>query len=147
MQSSCNLLRGITMAEKPVLLTRAAIAQIQQVVREYNNRNYKNLNNPLPRGRWEGRYPITSHRPAVIGSALISPTSSLVAATSCTVYFLELQSGGTQALNVTPYTAYNDDPELSASVGTYCRLELLNGRWMIYYLSCNTQAALIAVLP
>ena len=87
------------------------------------------------------------HRPAVIGSALISPTSSLVAATSCTVYFLELQSGGTQALNVTPYTAYNDDPELSASVGTYCRLEFLNGRWMIYYLSCNKQAALKAVLP
>jgi hypothetical protein len=48
------------MAEKPVLLTRAAIVQIQQVVREYNNRNYKNLNEPLKRGRWQGRYPITS---------------------------------------------------------------------------------------
>jgi hypothetical protein len=44
------------MAEKPFLLTRAAIAQIQQVVREYNNRNYKNLNEPLKRGRWVGRY-------------------------------------------------------------------------------------------
>ncbi|MDA1232963.1 MAG: hypothetical protein O2856_19525 [Planctomycetota bacterium] len=44
------------MAEKPVLLTRAAIAQIQQVVREYSNRNYKNLNEPLKRGRWQGRY-------------------------------------------------------------------------------------------
>ena len=48
------------MAETPVLLTRAAIAQIQQVVREYNNRNYKNLNNPLPQGRWQGRYPINN---------------------------------------------------------------------------------------
>jgi hypothetical protein len=63
------------------------------------------------------------------------------------VYFLELQTNGTQVLNETAQTAYNDDPELSASVGTYCRLELLNGRWMIYYLSCNIQAALIAVLP
>jgi len=87
------------------------------------------------------------HRPAVIGSALTAPTSSLVAATSCTVYFLELQTNGMQVLNETPYTAYNDDPELSASAGTYCRLENLNGRWMLYYLSCTTQAALIAVLP
>lgn len=47
------------MAEKPLLLNRAAIAQIQQVVQEYNNRNYKNLNEPLKRGRWQGRYPIT----------------------------------------------------------------------------------------
>ena len=42
--------------EKPFMLTKQAIAQIQQVVREYNNRNYKNLNNPLPKGRWQGRY-------------------------------------------------------------------------------------------
>lgn len=46
--------------EKPFLLTGAAIAQIQQVVREFNNRHYKNVNNPLPQGRWQGRYPITS---------------------------------------------------------------------------------------
>ena len=52
------------------------------------------------------------HRPAVIGSALASPASSLVAATSCTVYFLELQTDGSQVLNVTPYEAYNDDPEI-----------------------------------
>ena len=135
------------MAETPVLLTRAAIAQIQQVVREYNNRNYKNLNNPLPRGRWEGRYPINNGRPAVIGSALTAPASSLVTATSCTVYFLELQTNGTQVLNETAQTAYNDDPEVTAEVGTYCRLEFLNGRWMFYYMGCETQAALIAVLP
>jgi len=42
--------------EKPFLLTRAAIAQIQKVVQEYNNRNYKNVNEPLKRGRWQGRY-------------------------------------------------------------------------------------------
>ena len=87
------------------------------------------------------------HRPAVIGSALTAPSSSLAVATSCTVYFLELQTDGTQVLNETAYTAYNDDPELDAAVGTYCRLEWLNGRWMIYYLNCDTQAELIAVLP
>lgn len=87
------------------------------------------------------------HRPAVIGSELTAPASSLVAATSCTVFFLELQTNGTQVLNETAYTAYNDDPEMSASAGTYCRLENLNGRWMLYYISCETQDALVAVLP
>ena len=87
------------------------------------------------------------HRPAVIGSALTAPASSLAVATSCTVYFLELQTNGTQVLNETAYTAYNDDPEVTADVGTYCRLEFLNGRWMFYYMGCDTQAALIAVLP
>jgi hypothetical protein len=131
------------MADEHVVFGPKAVEQIAKTVREVA----RAMQNPEGhRGRWQGRYPI-SGRPAVIGSALISPTSSLVAATSCTVYFLELQSDGTQELNETAQTAYNDDPELSASVGTYCRLELLNGRWMIYYLSCNTQAALIAVLP
>ncbi len=46
------------MADKPVLLTLAAIAQIQQVVRDYSRRNYKNANNPLLHGRWQGRYVI-----------------------------------------------------------------------------------------
>ena len=87
------------------------------------------------------------HRPAVIGSALTAPASSLAVATSCTVYFLELQTNGTQVLNETAYTAYNDDPEIEGDVGTYCRLEWLNGRFMIYYIACETQAALIAVLP
>ena len=87
------------------------------------------------------------HRPAVIGSALAAPASSLVPATSCTVYFLELQSDGTQVLNETPYTAYNDDPEVTAEVGTYCRLEPLNGRWMVYYLGCDPQQALVDALP
>ena len=86
-------------------------------------------------------------RPAVIGSALTAPASSLAVATSCTVYFLELQTDGTQVLNETAYTAYNDDPEVEADVGTYCRLEWLNGRWMIYYLGCDIQSALVAVLP
>jgi hypothetical protein len=87
------------------------------------------------------------HRPAVIGSALTAPASSLASATSCTVYFLELQTDGTQVLNTTAYTAYNDDPEVSAAKGTYSRLEWLNGRWMIYYLGCNPQSELVAVTP
>jgi hypothetical protein len=87
------------------------------------------------------------HRAAVIGSTLTAPASSLAVATSCTVYFLDLQLDGTQVLNETPYTAYNDDPEVTADVGTYCRLEWLNGRWMIYYLGCDVQAALFAEIP
>lgn len=86
-------------------------------------------------------------RPAVIGTALTAPASSLVAATSCTVYFLELQTDGTQVLNVTGYTAYNDDPDVTASVGTYCRLEWVNSRWMIYYLGCSVQDELVAEIP
>lgn len=87
------------------------------------------------------------HRPAVIGEALTAPASSLVAATTCAIYFLELQSDGTQVLNTTVYTAYNDDPEVTASAGTYCRVEWLNGRWMFYYIGCEAQSALVAELP
>jgi hypothetical protein len=87
------------------------------------------------------------NRPAVIGSALSAPASSLVSATSCTIYFLELQDDGSHEVNTTSDTAYNDDPEVTAEIGTYCRVEPLNGRWMIYYLGCDPQAALIAVLP
>lgn len=58
--------------EKPFLLTGAAIAQIQQVVREFNNRHYKNVNNPLPQGRWQGRYPITSGGSQIISFIIVS---------------------------------------------------------------------------
>jgi hypothetical protein len=85
-------------------------------------------------------------RSAVIGSALSAPSSSLVAATSCTIYFLELQSDGTQELNPTAGTVYNDDPEVTAEVGTYCRVETLNGRLMIYYLGCNIQDDLVTAI-
>jgi hypothetical protein len=105
---------------------------------------------PQTQANYPQRRPVVEsyrRRPAVIGSTLAAPTSSLVAATSCTVYFLELQSDGTQVMNETPYTAYNDDPEVDAASGTYCRLEWLNGRWMIYYLGCAAQAGLIAELP
>lgn len=95
-------------------------------------------------GRFDGK---KSNRPAVIGSALTAPASSLAVATSCTIYFLERQSDGTQELNTTAETAYNDDPEITADVGTYCRVESLNGRWMIYYLGCDIQSALVAVVP
>ena len=102
------------------------------------------MNQPAPRGRWmQGQV----NRAAVIGTALTAPASSLVAATSCTVYFLDLQSDGTQVLNTDAVTAYNDDPEVTADIGTYCRVEVLNGRWMIYYLGCDVQAALFAEIP
>ena len=129
------------MADEHVVFGPKAVEQIAKTVREVA----RIMQNPgSSRARWTNG---ERHRPAVIGSALTAPASSLAVATSCTVYFLELQSDGTQVLNVTPYTAYNDDPEVSASTGTYCRLELLNGRWMIYYLSCSARAALTAVLP
>jgi len=129
------------MAEEQIVFGPKAVEQIAKTVREVS----RMLQNPgSSRGRWTSG---NRHRPAVIGSALTSPASSLAVATSCTVYFLDLQTNGTQVLNETAYTAYNDDPEITADVGTYCRLQWLNGRWMIYYLSCDTQAALIAVLP
>ena len=86
-------------------------------------------------------------RSAVIGSAMAAPSSSLVEASECTIYFIELQADGTSAVNETPQTAYNDDPGLTAAIGTYCRVEWKDSRWMIYYLGCNTQAALISALP
>jgi hypothetical protein len=121
--------------------------QARTLWQDYQSR--KQLTPQLTQNYPQRRQPVESYRrrPAVIGSTLTAPASSLVAATSCTVYFLELQSDGTQTLNETPYTAYNDDPEVAAVPGTYCRIEWLNGRWMIYYLGCDLQAALVAVLP
>ena len=122
-----------------------AVEQIAKTVREVSRRM---MNLPQQRARWQNNAGGGGgHRPAVIGSTLTAPASSLAVATSCTVYFLELQTDGTQVLNETAYTAYNDDPEVEADVGTYCRLEWLNGRWMIYYLGCDIQSALVAVLP
>ena len=87
------------------------------------------------------------NRAAVIGSTLTAPADSLVAATTCTIYVLVLQTDGTQVVNVNAETAYNDDPEVTADIGTYCRVERLNGRWMIYYMGCDVQSALVAALP
>ena len=84
---------------------------------------------------------------AVIGSTLTAPASSLAAMTSCTIYFLDVQPDNTRVLNVEEATAWNDDPEVEAAVGTYCRVERLDNRWMIYYLNCDTQAELIAEIP
>ena len=87
------------------------------------------------------------NRAAVIATDLTAPASSLAVATSCTIYFLDIQSNGTRVLNTTSDTAYNDDPDLTADTGTYCRVEKLDGRWMIYYLGCAAQDALIAEFP
>jgi hypothetical protein len=131
------------MADEQIVFGPKAVEQIAKTVREVA----RAMQNPEGhRGRWQGRYPI-SGRPAVIGSALTAPVSSLAVATSCTVYFLEFQSDGTHELNETAQTAYNDDPDVTAEIGTYCRVERLDGRWMIYYLGCDTQAALIAEIP
>ena len=131
------------MADEQIVFGPKAVEQIAKTVREVA----RAMQNPEGhRGRWQGRYPI-SGRTAVIGSALTAPASSLAVATSCTVYFLELQTDGTHELNETAQTAYNDDPDVTAEIGTYCRVERLDGRWMIYYLGCDTQAALIAEIP
>jgi hypothetical protein len=92
-------------------------------------------------------HPSHRRRPAVIGTDLLAPASSLVTATTCTAYFLDLQEDGTQVLNPEPVTIYNDDPEVTAEVGTYCRLHTVNGRWMIYYLGCDPQQALVDAIP
>ena len=90
--------------------------------------------------------PSHRRRPAVIGSALTAPASSLVAATTCTAYFLDLQDDGTQVINPDPVTIYNDDPEVTAEVGTYCRLHVVNSRWMIHYLGCDVQDDLVTAI-
>lgn len=101
-------------------------------------------NYPQRRSTYE---PSFRTRPAVIGTTLTAPASSLVSATTCTAYFLDLQADGTQVLNTTPVTIYNDDPEVTAEVGTYCRLLAVNSRWMIMYLGCDPQQALVDEIP
>lgn len=127
--------------DDPIVFGQRAVDQIAKTVREVSRRM---MNTQPQRGRWiQGQ--VT--RSAVVGTTLAAPASSLAVAEECTVYFLELQEDGTQILNVDPVTAYNDDPELSCEVGTYCRLAVHNGRWMIYYLGCSPQSELIAELP
>jgi hypothetical protein len=143
MQSADRNVRGLIMAveDDGVILGPKAVDQIAKTVREVSRRM---MNQPAQRGRWnQGQV----RRSAVIGTTLAAPTSSLAVAEECTVYFLELQEDGTQILNVDPVTAYNDDPDVSASIGTYCRVEVHNGRWMIYYLGCSAQSALIDEVP
>tara|TARA_R110000868_G_scaffold51386_2_gene162977 strand:- start:778 stop:1173 length:396 start_codon:yes stop_codon:yes gene_type:complete len=128
--------------ETPTVFGPKATEQIAKTVREVARR----MMNPRgERGRWQ--FQGTTNRAAVIGTDLTAPASSLVAATSCTIYFLDIQSDGTRVLNTTSETAYNDDPDITADLGTYCRVERLDGRWMIYYLGCHSQAALIAEIP
>ena len=118
-----------------------ALKQVAQAIRD----NERRMRNAPP--EFDGFSSEQVRRPAVIGSTLTAPASSLAAATNCTVYFLVRQLAGTQVLNSSAYTAYNDDPEVTAEIGTYCRLEFLNGRWMIYYIGCEPQQALVDALP
>lgn len=83
-----------------------------------------------------------SRRSAVLAEDLTAPADSLAVATECNIYFIDLKSDGTQEVIDGIVVAYNDDPQLTGDMGTYCRVERLNGRWMFYYLSCTTQEAL-----
>jgi len=122
-------------------LGQRALRQVAQAIRD-NERRMRN--GPPLFDNFTGEQ---VRRPAVIGSTLAAPADSLVAATTCTIYFLVLQSDGTQVLNSSAYTAYNDDPEVTAAIGTYVRVEWINGRWMIYYIGCAAQSALVSALP
>ena len=82
------------------------------------------------------------HRSAVLAEALTAPANSLVAATECDIYFIDLKADGTQAVIDGIQVAYNDDPAVTGVAGTYCRVERHNGRWMFYYVGCSTQTAL-----
>ena len=127
--------------ETPTVFGKKATEQIAKTVREVA----RQMMNPRgQRGRWQNGG--TTNRAAVIGSALTSPASSLAVATTCTVYFLLLGSAGTQTVVAGGVTAYNDDPEVTADKGMYCRLEWLNGRWMLYYVGCDVQAALVTAI-
>ena len=126
------------MAETPVLLTRAAIAQIQQVVREYNNRNYKNLNNPLPRGRWEGRYPIDRHIQVILSADLFAAVNTKRDPSTASARILRRLPNGDLSLSTDTITIVNRFMHISVDAGTYAKAEWIDGEWQLYAADCAT---------
>ena len=78
----------------------------------------------------------------VIATDLTAPSTTLAAATSCTVRIIRDKEDGTREVTAEEKTAWNDDPTLSADTGTYCRIERLNDKWWFYYVSCESQSVL-----
>ena len=95
-------------------------------------------------GEWTGSF--QAFRRAVLGGDLGSPVSSLAEPTVCTMYFLRLKADGTSEIVPESFVGYNDDPSLSGIRGTYCRVQMLDGLWRIYYMGCDEQTALITAL-
>jgi len=84
-------------------------------------------------------------REAVLGADMTAPASSLAAMTSCTMYFIKPASG-VYELDPESFQGKNHDPDLTGERGTYCRVQRLRGIWVVYYLGCSVQSALVAAL-
>lgn len=84
----------------------------------------------------------------VIAADFSVPSSCLAAMTTFTFYHLSLQGDGTSEVVEPLLTGYCDDPEIEGSPrkGTLCRVEKLNGRWMLYYLACSPDPAAVAAI-
>jgi hypothetical protein len=95
-------------------------------------------------GEWTGSF--QAFRRAVLGGDLGSPVSSLAEYTFCTMYFLRLKADGTSEIVPDSFVGYNDDPSLSGIRGTYCRVQILDGIWRVYYMGCDEQSELITAL-
>jgi hypothetical protein len=129
--------------EKPFLLTRAAIAQIQKVVQEYNNRNYKNVNEPLKRGRWQGRY-VTFHRVQVImAEDLFAAVDTRTDPSYATAKILRVVyptvTPPFNDLELTNETILivNRFKHISVDKGTYAKAEFIDGEWQLYAADCS----------
>ena len=123
--------------EKPFLLTRAAIAQIQKVVQEYNSRNYKNVNEPLKRGRWQGRY-VTFHRVQVIMTEdLFAAVNTKRDPSTASARILQRTSGGDLSLSTDTVTIVNRFMHISVDAGTYAKAEWIDGEWQLYAADCS----------
>ena len=95
-------------------------------------------------GEWTGEF--LAFREAVLSEDLTAPSSSLVPMTNCTMHFLVANGSGGWELDPDSFEGYNRDPDLTGDRGTYCRLQRLFGVWVIYYMGCEPQSALIAAL-
>jgi len=84
-------------------------------------------------------------REAVLGADMAAPSSSLAAMTSCTMYFIKPASTAFE-LNPTSFLGHNHDPDLTGERGTYCRVQKMRGIWVVYYLGCSVQSALVTAL-
>lgn len=92
-------------------------------------------------GEWAG--PPVSRIEAVLQEDLDSPASSTTTPTTANVYYLKTNSDGTMTVVDGLHSVTNNDPDLAGNRGTYCRIELIGGRWKFYYVGCAAQQDLI----
>lgn len=96
---------------------------------------------PNLNGEWAGKP--TERMEAVLKEDLESPTSSTATPTTADVYYLTTNADGTMTVIAGTHSVTNNDPDLAANRGTYCRIEQIGGRWKFYYVGCGPQQDLI----